>query len=469
MPAPEGLAGVDRQLRAVRQRANRFVLLDAACATATVLSLLAAALTAAALWGSSAMFRLATALALVGTAAAVAAALVYARRHRVDVIAAARIADRRARLSDRLTTLAALPRDRESSPLLPLLVAQTADLGALWRPARAFPRRLPRGALGLLVALGVLAGVALWPRAQPLARLLQNQPAAAPNPPPRNVPPRDSRQISRGPEQGDRLRNDGSRHTDTLNRGGERAGGDGADPGESAAATQSAASPAPDLPDQLRQAILAAVQGESVGRPQSLARAVTNADHGGAGTEPGTGQPQPGNRDGNGTSSSPLDARARHGVKAGNESPGDGESPDREPQTAGTPGPDSGTRPAGRTETGDDDGKRAGDVKPATGAAPPAGGGSQAGSLLARRPEGGTPGAGNAAPFKVTIGSFLKSIERNPGISRAAGGQARAGAAARPTPSLSDTQLADDLLRKAEVPPEYEDLVRRVYSIREEP
>ena len=34
--------------------------------------------------------------------------------------------------------------------------------------------------------------------------------------------------------------------------------------------------------------------------------------------------------------------------------------------------------------------------------------------------------------------------------------------------SMNDQQLRDDTLRKAEIPVEYEDIVRRVYSLRAE-
>ena len=73
-------------------------------------------------------------------------------------------------------------------------------------------------------------------------------------------------------------------------------------------------------------------------------------------------------------------------------------------------------------------------------------------------------------PFTLTINSFLRTFEANgapvqrpakgPGMTRVAA--ARAG---NPV-ALNARQLGDDALRKADIPPEYEDLVRGVFSRR---
>jgi hypothetical protein len=84
---------------------------------------------------------------------------------------------------------------------------------------------------------------------------------------------------------------------------------------------------------------------------------------------------------------------------------------------------------------------------------------------VTRAPTGGT--------FKLTLGSFLAAA---PGSSdkkgkkgdrdseRVGGGGAR-DAVAEP-PALHPNQTADDAMRRADVPPEYEDIVRRIYSAR---
>jgi len=77
---------------------------------------------------------------------------------------------------------------------------------------------------------------------------------------------------------------------------------------------------------------------------------------------------------------------------------------------------------------------------------------------------------GSAKTFKITITSFLHAMEQKgnqPQQSNkktSASGSAGGGTTARA--ALNERQLNDDALRKAEIPPEYEDIVRRVYSLR---
>lgn len=77
---------------------------------------------------------------------------------------------------------------------------------------------------------------------------------------------------------------------------------------------------------------------------------------------------------------------------------------------------------------------------------------------------------GTAKTFKLTITSFLHAMEQKGnqphqlGKKASAGGSAGGGTAAQL--ALNERQLNDDALRKAEIPPEYEDIVRRVYSLR---
>ena len=79
-------------------------------------------------------------------------------------------------------------------------------------------------------------------------------------------------------------------------------------------------------------------------------------------------------------------------------------------------------------------------------------------------------GAGTPKTFKLTITSFLHAMEqkgnqpRQPGKKTGSGGTASTGSTTQV--ALNERQLNDDALRKAEIPPEYEDIVRRVYSLR---
>jgi hypothetical protein len=79
-------------------------------------------------------------------------------------------------------------------------------------------------------------------------------------------------------------------------------------------------------------------------------------------------------------------------------------------------------------------------------------------------------GDGGSKRFKLTITSFVHTAEQRDTPPRGTGTRAgSAGPAESESGSgmaLNDRQLTDDALRKAEIPPEYEDLVRRVFSSR---
>jgi len=461
MPAPEGFAAVGQQLSAVRRRANRQALVAAVCGVAAIVVGLATAVVAVGVWGSGSVFRLTVGAALAVAAVAVGSAARYARRHWIDLPAAARVADRRAELHDRLTTVATLPPDAGDAPLAPLLIAQTMALHDRWHPETVVPRRVPRSAVALLAALAVLGGMLLWLRLQPLARWSQARSAAAPTPPASRAEHRDPAHPPRSLPPGDRPEDASlaSAGAAAPNDSGDPADADDFKPGDAAETADAASNPLVVLPAQLQQAIRAAVHGESAGRPQSVATGVKRpAD------ASGDAQPGRGGTTGAATPGTAQDVTARQGKDVG-----DRPQPDGEQQPSGATSRPAGLRPARPNEAGRDDEPRDGTPKPPGGAAPPAGRGSSAGNLLGQQPGGTVPGAPDAtAPFKVTITSFLKALDQQPTSQRPAARRTGAGAAPRPAPALSDAQLADDLLRKAEVPPEHEELVRRVYSTREE-
>jgi hypothetical protein len=104
------------------------------------------------------------------------------------------------------------------------------------------------------------------------------------------------------------------------------------------------------------------------------------------------------------------------------------------------------------------------------GNSPPAGEGSSPGGLMDGKAQSVASGASTPKTFKLTITSFLHAMEqkgnqpRQPGKKTGSGGAASTGSATKV--ALNERQLNDDALRKAEIPPEYEDIVRRVYSLR---
>ena len=84
-----------------------------------------------------------------------------------------------------------------------------------------------------------------------------------------------------------------------------------------------------------------------------------------------------------------------------------------------------------------------------------------------------TATSGTTKTFKLTITSFLHAVEQktnqpNPKAHRISTAGAASERSTAPA-TLNEQQLNDDALRKAEVPAEYEEIVRRVYSLRAEP
>ena len=115
----------------------------------------------------------------------------------------------------------------------------------------------------------------------------------------------------------------------------------------------------------------------------------------------------------------------------------------------------------------------------------------QGGANAPQKFEGDSPGAGEGSspqglmqataqelnvnesvskPFTLTINSFLRTFEANRApLQRPANGPgptSPAAARAGNPVALNERQLSDDALRKAEIPPQYEDLVRGVFSLR---
>jgi len=83
--------------------------------------------------------------------------------------------------------------------------------------------------------------------------------------------------------------------------------------------------------------------------------------------------------------------------------------------------------------------------------------------------EAGANGS-EAKPFKLTITSFLRTAQQPGRQPDASAKPAATGAPAIHTgggdAAISERQHPDAALRKVEIPPDYEDLVRRVFSLR---
>jgi len=153
-----GLAEVETQLRSLRRRLNLYRLQGVLYPVAALMALVASVLISLALRSTPSLFGYTLwaclALVIIGAGAGVA----RLRRHWLSLEQAARIADRRARLEDRLSTLLAhRPAAGVSSRMTGMLLSQVADLRARWEPQAVAPVRVPRSLFAFLATLALLA------------------------------------------------------------------------------------------------------------------------------------------------------------------------------------------------------------------------------------------------------------------------------------------------------------------------
>jgi hypothetical protein len=210
------------------------------------------------------------------------------------------------------------------------------------------------------------------------------------------------------------------------------------------------------LPDRLQDAIRRAFHAEAMDRPQELAARSDQTNR-----ELATREGQQ-DREGHQDNEARQQRNATDPGKNGTNAQGAQKSTAAGQQ----PGP-------GKPKSGDQRGQRQ-DGHPANqnfdGNSPAAGEGSSPGGLLGDKALSAAGNEGTTKTFKLTITSFLRAMEqkgnqpRPSGKKSGASGSAGAGSATQV--ALSERQLNDDALRKAEIPPEYEDIVRRVYSLR---
>jgi len=447
MPAVTlGLAEVTERLRGLRRRLNTFVVLQALCVSLSAACLACALLVILGLRASANTFRVATWAGLLYGAAALVGAVLFVRRRWLDEAETAHVADRRAQLTDRLTTLFDLGVRPRPSRLAPVLLAQTLALGTRWQAQQIAPRRVPWSVL-LLIASILTLGAA---------------PLVAPEPP---VEPQSTTGTSAVapthfqlvPEQVEPL---GTRPLDGPHAAGTDDAGELAHvPPSRADGAASGAEISPDtpagipagrtglaaVPDRLQEAIRRTFHVQAVDQPRELAARVQQKD---------SGDREEGERMG-----------SEGGRHEGSRKPHDG-APGSQPVDRLPPNVNGSRNQAGQPDP-------ANPHPDMDGVAPAAGEGSSPNGLMASAQDGDALGQEATKTFKLTITSFLRTVEQHENQQRPAGPRsATTGDATRVAnapPALSDQQLRDDTLRKAEIPVEYEDIVRRVYSLRGEP
>lgn len=437
-----GLAEVEERLRALRRRLN-FVTAQHSAYLGTSLVLLAAALLIIlGLRASASVFRIAAWGSTLVVIGAGAACVVQARRHWLDARATAHLVDERGQLTDRLATLVDLRLRPRPSRLAPVLVAQTLALGPRWQAQRIAPRRIPRSALLVIASLLALGATTLVERpTSPPVSPAAASPSAAPvaYSGPGSVRPSSAGGAtttdSTAREGGSQLRSD-------LPPGEDSGSGPSANIDQGGPSDTAAGSPAPQdgsasLTDRLQQAIHHTFRGETPDSQDELAsRSGTSGDEGRAQQN--------------------HDAQRHSGAEmSGKASDSDHEKGhDRSQSGSG----------AAQREGGSDAPRNF------EGSSPSAGEGSSPQGLMQPNAGNLAAGDGGSKRFKLMITSFIHTVEQRDTQPR--GTETRAGSAGPAEGesgggmALNDRQLTDDALRKAEIPPEYEDLVRRVFSSR---
>ena len=475
-----GLAEVDKRLHALRRRLNAVTAQHSVYVCVSMTIVVLSALIILALRGSAVAFRAATWSGGVLCLAVAVWGWLTARRRWLDVAATARLADRRGGLTDRLVTLVDLRARPRPARLAPVLVAQLLALSKQWQLQQMAPRRIPRSVLALLASLLALGSTAFIERRPPAPPPTQTAAASARTAVAANAPfaaGRGGMQATGGtsaaglPAAGDLPQGSGVGGSAAENvpprekssDGAASAAGQRGEDSHAPAAPPHAegaagdreelapsASPLTALPDRLQDAIRRAFHAEAMDRPQELAARSDQTNR-----ELATREGQ-------------QDTEARQQRNATD--PGKNGTNAQGAQKSTAPGQQPGP---GKPKSGDQRAQRQ-DGKPANqnfdGNSPAAGEGSSPGGLLGDRALSAVGNEGTTKTFKLTITSFLRAMEqkgnqpRPSGKKSGASGSAGAGSATQV--ALSERQLNDDALRKAEIPPEYEDIVRRVYSLR---
>lgn len=442
-----GLAEVEERLQALRWRLNLRTAQHGIYVTLATALVLGSALIPVGLHGSPATFRMvAWTSALMWLLVALACAA-HAWRCWSNVRGVARLVDERAQLTDRLTTLVDLRLRQRTARLAPVLVAQTLALGDRWRPQRIVPHPVPRSVFLLLAALLTLAGTTAVERytRRRAGRASTAHPQAATPDTYRAASQLASGQLARTSANGDPTGAQarvGQSRTGAIPESGSEASFAPASRTDTAGPSGPLDAGNASITDRLQQAIT------STFRADTLEAAPQRRGQSGDIATPAAG----------------IQADDQH------HSGGDIENGRRAPDHArGATRGQARTAPA---SNGSAPHRPGGSQAPRkfAGDSPDAGEGSSPGALMQGA---GTQAGGDAPasqPFPLTITSVPHAREAHGAPAK----RARTGAAvpslaapgADNAPALSDRQLADAALRKATIPPEYEDAIRSIFTDR---
>ena len=435
-PVNADVAEVEAQLSAIRRRRNGVAAqraLAAACSTTLVAGSL---MIATALRGSTGLFVLATTLASGGTIAAVGYIAWLTWHDWLSIPATARLADTRAALDDRLTTLLAVAPRSPMPPLRPLLLDQVIHARPRWGVDALAPRRFSPWLALVPLALAVFAATTFYARPPAAAAnrhsIARTSALSATAPDGAATAPRSAKDLFNSEASpsapmsatgaADRLAASGSGAPDgaSATAGGQRPLAGAADGGPRAGGAL----------DRLRESIQDTFGGGPRASVEQGSSGAGMANRGAEGTANGD---RPG-----GTSSTTG--------KAGAAQRPPGSAPASQQANA-----------ADRTTTGTKNTNGNG-----RGGAANGGTTGVLGSSAAPRGEGG-----QAAPVAIKLSAItgMSPSQTEPqqrgDLPAAATNASRAGG---PLPALADEQLADATVRPLDVGPEHEAIIRRIFT-----
>ncbi len=450
MPAETlGIAGVERRLRVLRRRLNFFAVEDLAYRLGTLLVLAVALLWVLERHASAAQFRLVGCVTIAICAIGAAAAFAKLRRRWMTMEGTARVADRRACLEDRLAALLTHRARSQRSPLGSILLAQVFSLSARWEPHILAPHRVPRSAYGFVASLAVLAFVAA-PTRQP--SLLQPAPV-------QTGEAAEARTDGEHMLAFQRLRvMSGEPANTTVANGVATTGGEDLRGSRARAPAGAGGKPAqPDLPSQ--------GDGSGGSHPAEAHSAPGDAERnrrvdGGQGVvrnHDGTARhPAPDEK----TNDRGTTRATAPGPRGANDTAHRTENDQaRETETAAAPHTDP--RRSERAEKGASDNPQPG------GSLAAREGSGRAGGLLGERPASTrAPGQGRTFPLKLSASSAAAPTRFEPqrGRSSDEAPSAEIADAVPATPSLGERDVPDAPLHRAEISPEHEAVVRRIFN-----
>src|SRR5262245_24755600 len=464
-PFSVGFAQVEHRLGIVRRRLNLFMLQDALYRSGSLAALATALLVALALRGRAALFAVAAWAAIGAFGAAAVAAILRVRRRWRSVEQVVRWADREAGLEDRLATLLLDPARARGSRLSDMLLEQILAAAPRWDVDTLAPRRVPRSLFVLVAALAALIATSFFlrPPAVPLS-----SPVAAPLRQPSTEAaaesmrsPLQSNAVGETLRVGAMAKQGGGQPDGATNAAGRSAAGSkgGSDETSARAAGQSEGHPSAPFPGQNADSSGINNNAPSVDRSSELAKAA----EGGMPQQlqdairQGLGAPRPDE-----ASSGPRGARG-----ADTNLP-QSDSDARDALARRNPEPNA-NRDSNTTQRSDESPQPNGAAGKKAGTGSVANAGSQSGEaaaeLFGEAPTARTGGR-ESQRLAIKLGAFAAMAPNQVEPQRQAPpvGAVPFEAARQAPPPLSDEQVPDAPLQKADVAPEHETLVRRIFT-----